>query len=77
LPWEGEPEAEIAATKRELLTSTSSTAAAALTDGVECGTAAAALAALYEEVRRWQAERREGRAASVDYEACLAILGQR
>lgn len=74
LPWHDQPAALMASTKRELLKSSSSTATA-LTDGVDSATIAATIQALYEEVKRCQSERREGGSASVDYDACYAILG--
>ena len=51
---------------------------AALTEGVDCAMAAAALEALYAEVRRCrlQGEQEGGAAASVDYEACLAAFAE-
>jgi len=59
--------------KRQLLTGSGT--AVSLTADVECATAAAALQALYAEVRCCQGERGEGTAgASIDYEACLAAL---
>jgi serine/threonine protein kinase len=75
LPWEGLPASRATQAKRELLRS--SATAATLTEGVECAAAAAALRALYAEVRRCQGERCDGSAgmSDVDYEACLAALG--
>ena len=75
LPWHDQPAELMAATKKKLLTSGGSAVTAALTDGVDCATTAAALEALYEEVRRCHGERREGGSPSVDYDVCMAILG--
>lgn len=73
LPWQGKPDVA-AFWKRELLTS--SDAAAKLTEGLECATAAAALQELLAEVRRCHGDGTEGSAgASLNYEACLAALG--
>lgn len=74
LPWHGQPAELVMSTKRELLlmSSSSSAAGAALTDDVGCASVAAALQALYAEVRRC----RGGEGGSVDYEACLAALGE-
>ena len=71
LPWQGKPAALVVSMKRALLTS--SDAAAALTDGVPCATSAAALQALWAEVRRCHTNARPR--PSVDYEACLVALG--
>ncbi len=75
LPWHGEPDELVPTIKRELLTSSSP--AAALTESIDCPTAAAALQALFAEVRRCRGKRREdagAESASVDYEACMAAL---
>ena len=80
LPWEDQPFEALAATKRQILSDGGT--AAALTSDVECAATAAALEALYAEIRRCQGhgERREQElqqddsAARVDYEACLAAL---
>ena len=67
LPWDGQPDALMTSTKRELLTN--GTMAAALTDGVKCERTAAALRELYAEARRCR-----GSAAGVNYQTCVAIL---
>ena len=75
LPWQDQPSALKAATKREMLTSSGH--AAALTNDVDCPFAAAALQALYGEVRRYQRERRVTRTAGMDfYDSCMAALAQ-
>ena len=71
----------MASTKKEMLLSCSASSgggstAMALTEGLECATTAAALQALYADVRRCQGERREGRSVSVDYDAWLSILSE-
>jgi len=66
LPWEGKPDALALSLKRELLAS--NRASAELTDDLQCATAAAALQALWTEVRRCNG-------GDVDYDACLAALG--
>ena len=68
LPWQGEDADAVASAKRELLVEGVG-AVAALTDGVECPAAAAALRALHAEVVR--ASREHG---AVDYATCLAAL---
>ena len=73
LPWKGRAEALALSKKRELLES--SGAAGALTKDVHCSTTAAALQALWAEVRRCHGDGGEASAGtSVDYEACLASL---
>ena len=67
LPWQGEDADAVASAKRELLVEGVG-AVAALTDGVECPAAAAALRALYAEVVR------ASRVGAVDYATCLAAL---
>jgi len=74
LPWEGQSDSLANSMKLKLLTSRR--AAAELTDGLQCTTAAAALEALFAEVRRCNDDGREDLpGANVDYEACLAALG--
>ena len=67
----------MASVKKQLLTS--SAAAEELTADFHCPAAAAALQALWAEVRRCQRAGTEDGLpvlrASVDYEACLAALG--
>ncbi|EOD40345.1 hypothetical protein EMIHUDRAFT_222785 [Emiliania huxleyi CCMP1516] len=67
LPWQGEDADAVASAKRELLVEGVG-AVAALTDGVECPAAAAALRALHAEVVR------ASRVGAVDYAICLAAL---
>ena len=79
LPWHDQAPEGMQRVKRELLTSSNGSAAAAtLTQEVDCPTAAEALRALYAEVRRCRGESRawsdSAPQASVDYEACLAAL---
>ena len=60
LPWQGQAASLAEATKRELLAGGDSTGArtpSALTEGIECPVAAAALEALYAEVRSYRASR--------------------
>ena len=79
LRWQGRPDALVTSMKRELLMGSSSATPPQLTKDVRCATAAAALEALWAEVRRCNGDDGgEGSAgASVDYEACLAALGGR
>ena len=76
LPWHSQPADAMASTKRELLLASGSGTAAALTEGVGCAMATAALEALYAEVRRCQGEEEGGSSASVDYETCLAAFAR-
>lgn len=70
LPWQDQSASLAASTKKELLMG--SGAATALTAGIECEMAVAAIHALYAEVRRC---RSRDRGVELDYEACLAALG--
>ena len=69
LPWKGKkPDSLATSIKQEMLTSRD--AVAQLTDAVPCATSAAALCALWDEVRRCPAD-----GASIDYDACMDALG--
>lgn len=74
LPWQGKADEVTASMKRDLLIGEGG--AEALTADVQCEVAAAALQALWEEVRRCHGEDDErADRANIDYDACLAALG--
>ena len=67
VPWQGKPDAEVAAMKQELL-SGSEKAVDGLVASVECDESATAIRALWAEVIR-------SAGTSIDYDACLSALG--
>jgi len=74
LPWQGQPDETALSMKREALVSIGG--GARVTEAVQCEATAAAIDALWAEVRRCHGDGHEATAAaSIDYEVCLAALG--